>query len=40
MEAVRSAGERGERQKVLEQIEGFDENESNDSFERTQDGGI
>jgi len=40
VEAVRIAGERGERQKVLEQIESFDENESNDSFERIQDGGI
>jgi predicted dehydrogenase len=40
MEAVRSAGERGKRQKVLEQIESFDENECNVSFERIQDGGI
>jgi predicted dehydrogenase len=40
MDAVRRAGERGERQKVLEQIESFDENESNDSFERIQDGRV
>jgi predicted dehydrogenase len=33
MDAVRRAGERGERQRVLEQIERFDENESNASFE-------
>jgi predicted dehydrogenase len=40
MDAVRRAGERGERQRVLEQIERFDENESNDSFERIQDGRV